>query len=54
VLRAMKLPFAYLRGAVRFSFARDNSEQDVDRVLDVLPQLVSDLQAQSVAKGGCV
>ncbi len=50
VLRAMKLPFAYLRGSVRFSFSRENSEQDVDRVLDVLPQLVSDLQALSAPK----
>jgi cysteine desulfurase len=50
VLRAMKLPFGYLRGAVRFSFSRENSAQDVDRVLDVLPQLVIDLQAQSVPK----
>lgn len=50
VLRAMKLPFAYLRGSVRFSFSRDNSEQDVDRVLDVLPQLVNDLQANAAPK----
>jgi cysteine desulfurase len=50
VLRAMKLPFAYLRGSVRFSFSRENSGQDVDRVLDVLPQLVSNLQSFSVPK----
>ena len=50
VLRAMKLPFGYLRGAVRFSLSRDNREQDVDCVLDVLPKLVSDLQALSVPK----
>ncbi len=50
VLRAMKLPFGYLRGAVRFSFSRDSSEQDVDRVLDVVPKLVNDLQALSMPK----
>ncbi len=50
VLRAMKLPFSYLRGAVRFSFSRENSEQDVDRVLDVLPQLVYELQTLSFPK----
>ena len=50
VLRAMKLPFSYLRGAVRFSFSRENSEQDVDRILDVLPQLVYELQTLSFPK----
>lgn len=44
VLRAMKIPFAYLRGAVRFSFSRENSEADVQRVLDVLPQSVQSLR----------
>jgi cysteine desulfurase len=48
VLRAMKVPFSHLRGALRFSFSRDNSEQDVERVLDLLPQIVQELQAQSL------
>jgi cysteine desulfurase len=48
VLRAMKVPFSHLRGAVRFSFSRDNSEKDVDRVLDVLPEIVKELQAMAV------
>lgn len=48
VLRAMKIPFAYLRGAVRFSFSRENSEADVDYVLEVLPQLVKDLRLTMV------
>jgi cysteine desulfurase len=48
VLRAMKVPFSHLRGAVRFSLSRDNSESDVDRVLDLLPGIVSELQAQSI------
>jgi cysteine desulfurase len=48
VLRAMKVPFAFLRGAVRFSFSRENSEVDVDRVLEVLPQLVKDLRLTMV------
>jgi len=47
VLRAMKVPFSHLRGSVRFSFSRDNSDHDVDRVLEVLPQVVSKLQANS-------
>ena len=48
VLRAMKVPFAYLRGAVRFSFSRENTHRDVLRVLDVLPQSVKDLRLTMV------
>lgn len=48
VLRAMKVPFAYLRGAVRFSFSRENTDHDVQRVLDVLPQFVKDLRLTMV------
>jgi cysteine desulfurase len=48
VLRAMKVPFAYLHGAVRFSFSRENSEYDVARVLKVLPRAVEDLRAAIV------
>ncbi|WP_027162774.1 cysteine desulfurase NifS [Mesorhizobium sp. WSM1293] len=40
VLRAMKIP----HGAVRFSFARDNGQEDVDRVLEVLPSVVETLR----------
>jgi len=47
VLRAMKVPFSHLRGAVRLSLSRENSDDDVDRVLEVLPQVVRDLQALS-------
>jgi cysteine desulfurase len=45
VLCAMEVPFAYLRGAVRFSFSRENSQQDVVRVLEVLPRAVESLRA---------
>ena len=47
VLRAMRVPFSYLRGSVRFSFSRENSERDVHRVLEVLPKLVNDLRVCS-------
>jgi cysteine desulfurase len=47
VLRAMRVPFSHLRGAVRFSFSRENTEDDVDRVLNVLPQIADELQARS-------
>lgn len=48
VLRAMKVPFEYLRGAVRFSFSRENTDHEVQRVLDVLPQSVKDLRLNMV------
>jgi cysteine desulfurase len=48
VLRAMKIPFSCIRGAVRFSLSRENNDGDVDRLLDVLPAAVLELQAMSV------
>jgi cysteine desulfurase len=48
VLTAMKIPFSHLRGSVRFSLSRENSDYDVDRVIEVLQQSVSNLQAGSV------
>jgi cysteine desulfurase len=47
VLTAMKIPFSHLRGAVRFSLSRENSDYDVDRVIEVLQRAVSDLQSGS-------
>jgi len=49
VLRAMKVPFSHLRGAVRFSFSRENTDADVDRVLDVLGEIAEELQARSIS-----
>jgi cysteine desulfurase len=48
VLTAMKIPFSHLRGSVRFSLSRENSDYDVDRVIEVLHQAVSELQDGSV------
>jgi cysteine desulfurase len=48
VLRAMKVPFSHLRGSVRFSLSRETSAPDVERVLEVLPKTVKELQAMSV------
>ncbi len=41
VLRAMSVPYSALHGAVRFSFSRNNTIGDVERVLDVLPAIVA-------------
>ena len=45
VLTAMKVPFSHLRGSLRFSLSRESTDRDIDRVLQVLPQIVSTLQS---------
>jgi len=47
VLRAMDLNPNALHGAVRFSLSRDNSVEDVDRVIEVLPSIIDKLRALS-------
>lgn len=44
VLRAMNIPYTAAHGALRFSFSRENSETDVDRVLEALPPIVARLR----------
>jgi len=44
VLRAMHIPYTAAHGAIRFSFSRDNGDEDVDRVLDVMPGIVAKLR----------
>jgi cysteine desulfurase len=47
VLRAMHVPFTAVQGSVRFSLSRYNTEQDVDRILEVFPQIVANLRRLS-------
>ncbi|MDZ5649900.1 cysteine desulfurase NifS [Nitrospirillum sp. BR 11828] len=47
VLRAMRVPVGAIRGAIRFSLSRDTGGADIDRVLDVLPDIVGRLRTQS-------
>lgn len=47
VLRAMKVPFTAVHGSVRFSLSRYNTEADVDRILEVFPEVVSNLRRMS-------
>ncbi|MGJ4932541.1 cysteine desulfurase NifS [Bradyrhizobium sp. HKCCYLS2038] len=49
VLRAMNVPSDLLRGAVRFSLSRDTTGDDIDRVLQVLPDIVGRLRETSPA-----
>lgn len=47
VLMAMQVPFTYAHGSVRFSLSRFNTDEDVDHVLDTLPEIVSRLRSMS-------
>ncbi|MFG1352442.1 cysteine desulfurase NifS [Xanthobacter autotrophicus] len=49
VLRAMNLPSTALHGALRLSLSRENTGEDVDRVLEALPEIVTRLRAMSPA-----
>ena len=47
VLVALGLPPATAQGAIRFSLGRDNTEADVDYVLEELPPIIQRLRAMS-------
>lgn len=43
VLRAMNVPFTSLHGSVRFSLSRYTTEEEIDYVLSVMPQVINPL-----------
>lgn len=47
VIRALGRDEELARGAIRFSFGKDNTDEDVDRVLEVLPRAVESLRKLS-------
>ena len=47
VLRAMDVPFTFAHGSIRFSLSRFNTEQEIDFVLDVLPDIIQNLRKLS-------
>jgi cysteine desulfurase len=47
VLRAMKIPFTAVHGSVRFSLSRYNTQEDVERIIEVFPQIVANLRRLS-------
>ncbi len=47
VIRALGRDEELARGAIRFSFGKDNSDEDIDYVLEVLPRAVESLRALS-------
>lgn len=47
VLRAMKVPFTAIHGSVRFSLSRYNTDEDIDTIIEVFPQIVTNLRKLS-------
>jgi cysteine desulfurase len=47
VLRAMQVPFTAVHGSVRLSLGRYNTDEDVDCMLDVFPEVVASLRRLS-------
>jgi len=47
VLRAMNLAAERLRGSMRFSFGRFNTNAEVDQALEIIPAVISKLRAMS-------
>ncbi len=44
VLRAMGVPYTFAHGSIRFSLSRYNTDQDVDHVLEHMPQIIARLR----------
>jgi cysteine desulfurase len=49
VLRAMSLPSERTRGSMRFSFGRFNADADLDKALEIIPEVIAKLRALSPA-----
>jgi cysteine desulfurase len=47
VLRAMDVPFTAVHGSIRFSFSRYNTHEDVDRIIEDFPPIVTRLRRLS-------
>jgi len=47
VLTAMGVPVELARGSLRFSLGKKNTDEEIDRVLEAFPRIVSRLRAVS-------
>ena len=47
VLRAMDVPSKALHGAIRLSLSRENTAEEIDRALEIVPVIVAKLRAMS-------
>ncbi len=50
VLRAMGVPYNFAHGSLRFSLSRYTNDDDIDKVLEVLPKIVENLRIMSPFK----
>ncbi len=44
VLQAMNVPYSYAMGSIRFSLGRYTTDEEVDTVIEILPEIVADLR----------
>jgi len=47
VLRAMGVPFTAIHGSIRFSLCRYNTEDEIDKVIEIMPKIIKDLRILS-------
>jgi cysteine desulfurase len=47
VLRSMGVPFTAIHGSIRFSLSRYNTEDEIDRVIQVMPEIIMNLRQLS-------
>ncbi len=47
VMRAMDIPYTAAHGTIRFSLSRDNTEAEIDRVIEAMPAIIARLRKLS-------
>jgi cysteine desulfurase len=47
VLRAIGVPFTAIHGSIRFSLSRYNTEEEIDKVIEIVPKIIKDLRMLS-------
>jgi cysteine desulfurase len=47
VLRAMGVPFTAIHGSIRFSLSRYNTEEEIDKVIEIIPGIIKELRLLS-------
>ena len=47
VLRAMHVPFTAVHGSIRFSLSSETTQDDIDKVVAVMPEIVANLRKLS-------
>jgi cysteine desulfurase len=47
VLRAMGIPFTAIHGSIRFSLSRYTTEEEIDKVIEIVPPIIKELRTLS-------